>query len=1147
MQLLGKMLGDPNKKELKLIQPLIDRINEFEADIQQLSDEELAAKTVEFRAQLALHLKGGLILEDELLKLFREALAKVEPLAEECSDEQLREALTEHRQEIEQKRDPEYTLRDHLRDTLSDCFEKSYESLSPAFDTLRITRAMDLAEETQEWPDEAKDPQKATLNLLKKAESALESVDEELQGEAFKKAWPKFEEARSTASDKEEGADERLEELLGKILTRLRPEIAALKAEAMDEFLPELAKRYKNGKDLDDLLPEAFAVVREAGKRVIHMRHYDVQLIGGVVLHHGKIAEMRTGEGKTLVATLPSYLNALTGKGVHIVTVNDYLARRDADWMGKIHRFLGLTVGVIVNAVEPQTAERRAAYQADITYGTNNEFGFDYLRDNMVTSLDQTVQHELNFAIVDEVDNILIDEARTPLIISGAGQESTDMYAKFARWATRLKAGDDYTIEEKTRTVILTDEGITKIEQVAGVKNIYAEENADLPRYMENAIKAQVIFQRDKDYIVKDGEVIIVDEFTGRQMPGRRYSEGLHQAIEAKEGVTVQRENHTLATITFQNFFRLYSKLAGMTGTAITEAEELHKIYTLEVVAIPTNKPMIRQDSPDYIYRTTEGKFKAVIEEIKERNELGQPVLVGTTSVENSELLSHMLEIQGIEHNVLNAKHHEREAQIVAQAGRSHAVTIATNMAGRGTDILLGGNPEGYLDAILRKHAEHADFIDDMPESNAEERAEKEEAIQQYLANMTEEERNEIFEEKKRECEEDRQSVVERGGLYIIGTERHESRRIDLQLRGRAGRQGDPGSSRFFISLDDELMRRFGGERVSKVMEFAGMGDDIPLENKMVSRLIEQSQTRVEGYNFDIRKNVVEYDDVIAKQREVIYADRRAVLERADMHERVLDMIRSEVTKIVQNHIPSNMVSEEEELEKLFNVLETWMVIPDEVLPENLHAVKRSELTQKLVDTFTKHYEAQGGHLDQLATDNPGLGIPTIRDVERSYTLQVLDRLWMDHIDALDVMRASIGFRSIGQRDPLVEFKNEAYLMFENLKAQIQHYIVDQLLRLLKGNITITVKPPQPPKRKAPRSLRTNADVIAKASGQVKSEESETPRTAQRRQSSGNRSNQNGNGRVLASNSAPRQPVRIGRNDPCPCGSGKKYKKCHGA
>ena len=1147
MQLLGKMLGDPNKKELRLLQPTVDEINGLEEEMEQLSDEELAAKTTEFRGRLALHLKGGLVLEDELLSLFREVLEQTEPLASACSEEQLRAALTPHRMEIEQKRDPERTLLDNLRDTLSETFEKAYASLGTALNTLRVSKAMDLAEATQEWPDEAPDPQQATLALLKKAEPLLDEMDETLLAEAFQKAWPKFEEARKAAPDKEEGADERLEQLLGDILRRVQSELTALRAETMDELLPEMVKRYGDGETLNDLLPEAFAVVRETGKRVLSKRHYDVQLIGGMVLYQGKIAEMRTGEGKTLVATLPSYLNALTGKGVHVVTVNDYLARFHAEWMGQIYRFLGLTVGVVINAVEPQTPERRAAYQADITYGTNNEFGFDYLRDNMVAALEQTVQRELNFAIVDEVDNILIDEARTPLIISGAGQESTDMYAKFARWATRLKAEDDYTVEEKTRTVILTDDGITKIEQMAGIKNIYAEENADLPRYMENAIKAQVIFHRDKDYIIKDGEVIIVDEFTGRQMPGRRYSEGLHQAIEAKEGVTVQRENHTLATITFQNFFRLYNKLSGMTGTAYTEAEELHKIYNLDVVVIPTNKPMIREDMPDYIYRTAEGKYNAVVEEIKERHELGQPILVGTTSVEISEHLSQKLEMQGIEHNVLNAKHHEREAHIVAQAGRLGAVTIATNMAGRGTDILLGGNPEAYFDAILRRHAEHVDFIREMPETNAEERGEKDEAIQEYIANMSKEEKDRLFEEKQRECDEDRERILELGGLYIIGTERHESRRIDNQLRGRAGRQGDPGLSRFYLSLEDELMRRFGGERAAKFMEMAGMGDDIPLENKMISRMIEQAQTRVEGYNFDVRKNVVEYDDVIAKQREVIYADRRAVLEHADMHGRVLSLIAAEVTKIVNEHVPGPMVGEEEELERLFTALENWVPIPDEVLPENLHAVRRSDLTERLVEMVQKHYEERGQQLNQLSADNPGLGIPTIGDVERAYTLQVLDRLWMDHIDSLDVMRASIGFRSIGQRDPLVEFKNEAFLMFENLKAQIQHYIVEQLLRLLKGNITIKVEQPAPPKRKMPRQVRTNAQAIALASGQAIADEDEAPRPAQRRQGGANRQAQNG--RVAtAVRSVPRQSSgHVGRNDPCPCGSGRKYKKCHGA
>ena len=1150
MQLLGKLLGDPNKRDLKVIQPLIDKINALEPAMQKLSDDELAAKTAEFRSQLFLHLKGGMVLEDELVKLFREALNSIEPYAKKSTNERLHAAITEYRQTLERRRDPEQYLRDHLQDTLSECFETGYEQLSPALNSLRATAAMDKAEETQKWPDEAKDPQRATLSLLKEIEPALKEIDDDELSEAFQAAWPHFEEVRRNAPDKEEGADERLEHLLGEILQHLQPEIVAIKAEAMDKLVPEMVKRYRTGKTLEDLLPEAFAVVREAGWRRIKMRHYDVQLIGGVVLHQGKISEMKTGEGKTLVATLPVYLNALTGKGVQVVTVNDYLARRDAEWMGEIYKFLGLTVGIIINAVEPQTPARRAAYNCDITYGTNSEIGFDYLRDNMVVSLDQLVMRELNYAIVDEVDNILIDEARTPLIISGQGQESTDMYVQFARWAPRLKPEADYTIEEKTRTVILTDAGIDKLEQLAGVKNIYDENNIELTRYMENAIKAQIIFKRDKDYIVKDGEVIIVDEFTGRQMPGRRYSEGLHQAIEAKENVKVQRENHTLATITYQNFFRLYKKLAGMTGTAMTEAQELDKIYKLEVMSIPTHKPMIREDLPDLIYRTTEAKYNAVVEEIKALHETGIPVLVGTTSVENSEYISEKLDKQGIPHNVLNAKHHAREAQIVAQAGRSGTVTIATNMAGRGTDIVLGGNPEGYLDSILRKHAEQVSYIREMPESDDDERAEKEEAIRQHIDNMTQAEKDELLQRKVRECEEDHNYVVELGGLHIIGTERHESRRIDNQLRGRAGRQGDPGQSRFFLALDDELMRRFAADRVGKVMEMVGMEEDMPLESSMVSRFIEQAQTKVEGYNFDIRKNVVDYDDVIAKQREVIYADRLAVLERADMHERVLGMMRAEVNRLVDACIPGSMVTEEEQLERLLTLVETWVQVPEDVLPENIHAVRREEMRNKLIDLVIDHYEEQGEKLDELAEQNPGLNVPTIRDIERSFTLQIVDRLWMDHIDALDVMRASIHFRSVGQRDPLVEFKNEAFRMFEELKLAIQRYIVDELLKFARGEISLRIQQPEP-KRKMPRQVRTNVDDLARASGQAKSEGGEGAKvvTGRRNASSGSRSNGRTNGRSLAANQTtrPTMPGRIGRNDPCPCGSGKKYKKCHGA
>src|SRR5216683_310821 len=722
------------------------------------------------------------------------------------------------------------------------------------------------------------------------------------------------------------------------------PALAALSDEDLRARTAALKQRLGQGETVDDILPDAFATVREAAKRTLGQRHFDVQLMGGIVLHRGTIAEMKTGEGKTLVATLPVYLNALAGKGVHVVTVNDYLARRDAEWMGEIYTFLGLTVGVIVNAVEPQTPERRAAYQADITYGTNNEFGFDYLRDNMVTALEQTVQRALTYAIVDEVDNILIDEARTPLIISGQGEESTDQYVQFARWAPRLRAETDYTIEEKTRTVILTEDGIEKLERLAGVKNIYDESNLDLTRYMENAIKAEIIFKRDKDYIVKDGEVIIVDEFTGRLMPGRRYSEGLHQAIEAKEGVKVQRENHTLATITFQNFFRLYKKLAGMTGTAMTEAEEFHKIYKLDVVSIPTHKAMIREDMPDLIYRTTDAKYRAVVEEIKELNAQGQPVLVGTTSVEISEHLSDLLEKQGVAHNVLNAKHHQREAQIVAQAGRSGAVTIATNMAGRGTDIVLGGNPEGFRDATLRKHAEHVDFIREMPVQDEDDRAEKEEAIQQYIANMPEEEINELLEQKRRECEEDHKYVVELGGLRILGTERHESRRIDNQLRGRTGRQGDPGSSRFYLALDDELMRLFGTDRLSGLMGKLGMEEGEDIQHPFLTRAIENAQKKVEAMNFDIRKQLLEYDNVMNKQREMVYTLRNQILDGRDVTQTIDGMIDESVEEKLTQWVPPKAIPENWDITALHGYLAHLFGAEGGLLTEQWTRLSRREI-----------------------------------------------------------------------------------------------------------------------------------------------------------------------------------------------------------
>jgi len=978
-------------------------------------------------------------------------------------------------------------------------------------------------------------------------------------------------------------------------INKLEDEMKALDDDELKGMTTELKQELENGAALDDILPEAFAVVREASTRVLGMRHFDEQLIGGVVLHEGKIAEMRTGEGKTLVATLPSYLNALNGKGVHVVTVNDYLAQRDRDWMGRIHEFLGLSVGVILTTQNPQGPERKSAYQADITYGTNNEFGFDYLRDHMVPDLIYASQRDLNFAIVDEVDNILIDEARTPLIISGQGEESVDLYNKFARLAPRLKAEDDYAIDAKSRTVAITDSGIDTIERLLGVGNIY--EDMELTRHLENALKAHALFKRDKDYIVKDGEVLIVDEFTGRVMVGRRYSEGLHQALEAKENVPIQRENHTMATITFQNYFRLYKKLAGMTGTALTEAEEFHKIYKLDVIVVPTHRPIARTDQPDLIYSSEMGKFQAVIEEIRDRHEQGQPVLVGTTSVETSEMLSELLNREAVEHSVLNAKQHAREAQVVAQAGRKGAVTIATNMAGRGTDIVLGGNPAGYVDDILRERDIDPEFA-------------------------TEEDRAEALEEATRRCNENREEVVAAGGLYIIGTERHESRRIDNQLRGRAGRQGDPGESRFFVSLQDELMRRFNADRVAGIMTKIGMDDETPIESRAVTAMIEQAQTKVEGANFDIRKNVVEYDDVIAAQRSVVYNDRRAILERENMHDRILEMIEHEARRRVEEQTQGNL-PENWDLEALDKLLEPWgIAIPAEVIPDEINRLKRPALIQAVVDAARARYEAKEQDVIAGAAEHNAVepGEVYMRQFERGILLHVLDGLWREHIDRLDVMRSGIGLRGMAQRDPLVEFKREAFNAFDTFKTEVERNVAEYALR---SPVQITLPPPPTPAQALPRNMRTNADAIAEASGYLadgaasgaRQRANVSPAIAQAiaaasspsgvvppiaRQvangagSGADRSNgSNGvngaNGSKAASGTRPsgaqgarngaasqhkgqqrpqgggpnRSTARgaapagvsvgmsgvsqkIGRNDPCYCGSGKKYKQCHG-
>ncbi len=990
-------------------------------------------------------------------------------------------------------------------------------------------------------------------------------------------------------------------------LKRIRPVVARIndledemKAYSDDDLrglTAEFKQELENGANLDDILPEAFAAVREASRRAIGMRPFDVQLIGGVVLHEGKISEMRTGEGKTLVATLPAYLNALTGKGVHIVTVNDYLAQRDRDWMGRIHEFMGLSVGVVLTTQNPQGPERRAAYATDITYATNNELGFDYLRDNMVGDLQFCVQRKLNYAIVDEVDNILIDEARTPLIISGQAEESAELYVKFARAVPRLREEEDYTIDAKGRTVAINESGIDKIERMMGIPNIY--EDMELTRHLENALKAHALFHRDKEYIIRDGEVLIVDEFTGRILHGRRYSEGLHQAIEAKENVPIQRENRTLATITFQNYFRLYDKLAGMTGTALTEAEEFHKIYKLDVIAIPTNKPVVRTDHADYIYRNVEGKFRAVVEEIRDCYERGQPVLVGTTSVETSEYLSEMLNRQGVPHNVLNAKQHQREALIVAQAGRSGAVTIATNMAGRGTDIVLGGNPAGYVDDILRERDIDPEFA-------------------------TDEDRAEALEEARRRCDEDREKVVAAGGLHIIGTERHESRRIDNQLRGRSGRQGDPGTSRFFVSLGDDLMRRFGTDRVAGFMERLGMDDDTPIESGLATRFIEQAQSKVEGYNFDVRKNVVEYDDVIAAQRAVIYQDRRAALEHQDLHGRMLEMIERQVTRVVANHTTANL-PEDWDLDGLMHQMELWGAqVPEDLFPEHLNRLRRQQLTAALVEAALAAYAAKEEAVKKAAEEHNAIqsGEFYMRQFERMVTLQVVDTLWMDHIDAMDVMRSGISLRGVAQRDPLVEFKREAFTAFEQLKEQIEQHIVELLFR---GGVQMEL--PQPPQEALPKNLRTNADQIAQLTGQAKDAGAAAtrpkglPRPANGRSAPGagaalaaaleragtpnaraavpasaagkgqarpaqpaarpqapapnNPSRQArpaGNGQPARSGTRPngqtngQRPApaptaatatrtgasgaaagaKLGRNDPCYCGSGKKYKMCHG-
>lgn len=754
-------------------------------------------------------------------------------------------------------------------------------------------------------------------------------------------------------------------------INALEPEISALSDARLRGKTEEFKLRLTKGETLDDILPEAFAVVREASRRVLGLRHFDVQLIGGCILHRGKIAEMRTGEGKTLVATLPAYLNALEGKGVHVVTVNDYLARRDSEDMGRVYKFLGLTVGLIVHDMD--FPARKAAYAADITYGTNNEFGFDYLRDNMVVSLDEMVQRPLHYAIVDEVDSILIDEARTPLIISGPGEKSTDLYNIMADVVKNFKEKEDYTVDEKLKTVAPTEKGIAKAEKLLGVKNMYDPQNGtDLSHQLMEALKAKALMIRDRDYVVKDGEVIIVDEFTGRLMYGRRYSEGLHQAIEAKEHVKVERESQTLATITFQNYFRMYDKLSGMTGTAKTEEQEFQKIYGLDVVVVPTNKPNIRIDYPDVIYKTKRAKYKAVVKAIEELHAVGRPVLVGTTSIAQSEELSAMLKKKGIPHNVLNAKYHEKEAEIVADAGQMGAVTIATNMAGRGTDITLG------------------------------------------------------------------EGVAELGGLHIIGTERHESRRIDNQLRGRCARQGDPGSTRFYLSLEDDLMRLFGSDNISGIMDKLGMDEDEPIEHKLVTRSIENAQKKVESRNFDIRKHVLEYDDVMNEQREVIYDQRRKILEKADLKETVLSMADHIVDRTMDMYAPKEAYSEDWDIPAMIKYAEEFYAPAGKLKADELANMSREELEEYLHKVAHDYYNER----------EAAIGAPIMRELENLVMLKVVDTHWMEHLDAMDALREGIGLRAYGQRDPLVEYKFEAYDMFEAMKEAIVDDVVRYMYRV---------------------------------------------------------------------------------------------------
>ena len=875
------------------------------------------------------------------------------------------------------------------------------------------------------------------------------------------------------------GERKRLEQLATTVreVNELEPEIKRLSDDEMRAKTGEFRQRLEKGETLDQLLPEAFAVVRETALRTLGQRHFDVQIMGGIVLHQGKIAEMKTGEGKTLVATLPAYLNALEGKGVHVVTVNDYLAKRDSEWMGVIYRFLGLSVGLI-QAMMPKD-RRRTAYAADITYGTNNEFGFDYLRDNLEIDMKGMVQRGHHYAIVDEVDSILIDEARTPLIISGAAEESARLYRQFAAVAPRLKRGEDYEVEEKSQTVSITEEGIRKAEQILGVENLYDHINTPLVHHLQNALKAKELYRRDVDYVVDKGEVIIVDEFTGRLMPGRRWSDGLHQAIEAKENLKVRQENQTLATITLQNYFRMYDKLAGMTGTAATEAAEFEEIYGLEVVEIPTNEPMIREDRNDVIYKTEEAKFNAVVEDIVSCHQRGQPVLVGTISIEKSERLSAMLRKRGIPHQVLNAKHHAREAEIVAQAGRLGAVTIATNMAGRGTDIMLGGNPRMLAQRELLGKVEM-----------------DEEVWKRMLAeeDISWEEWERKLQEVSSRCAEEKEKVIREGGLYVLGTERHEARRIDNQLRGRSGRQGDPGASRFYLSLEDDLMRVFASNAVASIMDRFRLPEDLPIENRMVTRVIETAQKNVEANNFEVRKNLLKYDDVMNTQREVIYGERQKILAGQDLHEQVEEMIPEVLGAILDRYIDPQAHPDDWDLEGLFRHLKTLYPIGFEPHEIDREAVSKEALLEALVEDAMEAYARREAEFTDSGRD--------IRELERLVMLRVIDNRWRDHLYDMDHLRDSVGLRSFAGRDPLVEYQNEAFSSFQELIGNIQEEFLRYMFHVQ------LVKAEERP------SLHL---VESGAGGEGEKKRAQTARSE-----------------------------KVGRNAPCPCGSGRKYKHCCG-